>query len=41
MRCLSTYEEAMLSAILVGNLFAPMTDAAVRALFERGTSDEG
>jgi Na+-translocating ferredoxin:NAD+ oxidoreductase RnfD subunit len=32
MRCFSTYSEGMLSAILVGNLSAPMIDACVRAI---------
>lgn len=30
MRCFSNYSEAMLSAILVGNLFAPMLDVVLR-----------
>ncbi len=29
MRCFSTYSEAMMSAILVGNLFAPIIDAVI------------
>ncbi|HUS91740.1 MAG TPA: RnfABCDGE type electron transport complex subunit D [Phycisphaerae bacterium] len=40
MRCFSNYSEAMLSAILVGNLFAPTLDLAAAGLLGRSQADE-
>jgi len=41
MRCFSNYSEAMLSAVLMGNLFAPMLDVIVRGLAGRRAESEG
>lgn len=40
MRCFSNYTEAMLSAILIGNLFAPTIDTLVLLMDERRTNSE-
>ena len=40
MRSFSNYTEAMMSAILIGNLFTPMMDAAGAAWAQRRAKDD-